>query len=89
MSPELAIEVLQALIWQAVSLSAPILVTAMGIGLSISLVQTVTSIHEQTLSFVPKVAAIAGTVALALPWIVRTLMQFTIMLIERIPDMAR
>ena len=89
MTPEFAVEVVQAMIWQALGIAAPILVTAMVIGLAVSLFQAVTSIHEQTLSFVPKVAGIAGITMLLLPWLLRNLLQFTTVLIQKIPDMAR
>jgi flagellar biosynthesis protein FliQ len=89
MSPEFAVEVVQAMIYQALAIATPILLTAMGIGLAVSLFQAVTSIHEQTLSFVPKVAGIAGIIILLLPWLLRNLMQFTTLLIQKLPDMAR
>ena len=51
MTPEFSIELIKSMIFQAVMLASPILVTATTIGLAVSLFQAVTSIHEQTLSF--------------------------------------
>ena len=58
MNPQFATELLKALMLQAVAIATPILLTAMVIGLAVSLFQSVTSIQEQTLTFVPKIAAI-------------------------------
>jgi len=49
----------------------------------------VTSIHEQTLSFVPKVLGIVVMLIITLPWMLRSTMEFTTMLIEKIPQMVR
>jgi flagellar biosynthesis protein FliQ len=89
MNPELAIEVVKALIVQALNIATPILVTAMMVGLAVSVFQAVTSIHEQTLAFVPKVVGIASVIIITLPWVVRSLMQFTTLLIQKMPEMVR
>jgi len=89
MNPEFAIELLKTMIYQALSLAAPILVTAMVIGLAVSLFQAVTTIHEQTLSFVPKALAVVGVMLLLLPWIVRSLVEFATAVIEKMPQMAQ
>lgn len=89
MTPEFAIEMLKNTVFEAVTLAMPILLAAMVIGLAVSLFQAVTSIHEQTLSFVPKALGIVGVLVVLLPWMVRTAMQFTTLVIERLPQMVR
>jgi flagellar biosynthetic protein FliQ len=89
MNPEFAIELLKTMIYQALTLAAPILVTAMIIGLAVSLFQAVTTIHEQTLTFVPKALAVVGILLLLLPWIVRSLIEFTTAVIEKMPQMVQ
>ena len=89
MNPEFAVELLKSMIYQALMLAAPILLTAMVIGLGVSLFQTVTSIHEQTLTFVPKALAVVGILILLLPWIVRSLTEFTTAIIQKIPQMVQ
>jgi flagellar biosynthetic protein FliQ len=89
MNPEFAIELLKTMIYQALAIAAPILVTAMVIGLAISLFQAVTTIHEQTLTFVPKALAVLAVILLLLPWIVRSLTEFTTAVIEKIPQMVQ
>ena len=88
MNSEFAVELMKVLIYQAVTLAAPILITAMVVGLGVSLFQAVTSIHEQTLTFVPKALAIVGVIVVLLPWMLRTLIEFTAAVIERMGSMA-
>jgi flagellar biosynthetic protein FliQ len=89
MNPEFAVELLKTMIYQALAISAPILITAMIIGLCISLFQAVTTISEQTLTFVPKALAVIGILLLLLPWIVRSLIEFTTSVIQKMPQMVQ
>src|SRR5208283_5679356 len=86
MNAAVAADLLKTLILEAVTLATPILLTAMAIGLAISLFQSVTSIQEQTLTFVPKVLAIIGLLIVLMPWILRTLIEFTTAMIEKMPQ---
>ena len=88
MNPEFATEVIKTMMFQAIALAAPMLVTGMVVGLAISLFQAVTTIHEQTLAFVPKALAIVCVIVLLLPWMLRTLIEFTTALIEKMPQMV-
>jgi flagellar biosynthetic protein FliQ len=89
MTPEFAIELIKNMMLQAVSLAGPILVTAMAVGLAVSLFQAVTSINEQTLSFVPKTLAVVGVIVVLLPWSARSLIEFTTAVIEKLPQMTQ
>jgi flagellar biosynthesis protein FliQ len=89
MNPEFAAELLKGLMVQAVALATPILLTAMVVGLAISLFQSVTSIQEQTLTFVPKALAIVGLLVVLMPWMLRTVMEFATAMIEKMPQMVR
>jgi flagellar biosynthetic protein FliQ len=88
MNAEFAVELIKTMMFQAVALAAPILLTAMVVGLAISLFQAVTTIHEQTLTFVPKALAVVGILVLLLPWVVRSLIEFTTAVIEKLPQMV-
>jgi flagellar biosynthesis protein FliQ len=88
MNPEFAVELLKTVIFEAILLAAPFLGMAMLAGLVISLFQAVTSINEQTLSFVPKALCVLGVLLLLLPWLIRQLVGFTSGIIEKIPQMA-
>jgi len=89
MNPEFAIELLKNMMFQALALAAPFLITAMVVGLAVSLFQAVTTIHEQTLAFVPKALAVVAVLLLLLPWIVRSLVEFATAVIEKIPQMVQ
>ncbi len=81
------------IIYNGVILTLLISMPAVGIGLIvgfiISLFQAVTQIQEQTLTFVPKVIAVLGIVAVTSPWIASLLIDFTVTLWSNIPLMAR
>jgi flagellar biosynthesis protein FliQ len=89
MNAEFAIELLKNMIYQSLTIAAPILITAMVIGLAISLFQAVTTIHEQTLTFVPKALGVIGILLLLMPWIVRSLVEFTTSIIQKMPQMVQ
>jgi flagellar biosynthesis protein FliQ len=89
MNPEFAAEVIKAVMFQAVSLASPILLAAMTVGLCISLFQSVTSIQEQTLTFVPKALCIVGLLVVLMPWMLRSLMEFTVAMIQKMPQMTQ
>ena len=83
-----AAEILKMMIFQAVALAAPFLVTAMVIGLAVSLFQAVTSIHEQTLTFVPKALGVISVLLLLLPWMIQNMVEFTTAVIQKMPQMV-
>jgi flagellar biosynthetic protein FliQ len=63
-------------------IAAPLLLIGMILGLVISLFQSVTSIQDQTLTFVPKILAIIVAAILLLPWIVATIGQFAVEMMQ-------
>ncbi len=58
-------------------LSLPVLAVGMVVGFVVSLLQAVTQIQEQTLSFIPKILAVAATLFLTLPWMLNVLVDYT------------
>ncbi len=70
---ESIIDVAHNLLWTCLVLSLPTLMTALVVGVVVSLMQTVTSIQEMTLTFVPKLAAVIAVVAMAMPWLIDTI----------------
>lgn len=69
-------------------IAAPMLLIGLGVGLIISIFQATTSIQEQTLTFVPKIAAILAALVLFGPWIFTSLVQFTRQLFNTIPALS-
>lgn len=63
-------------LWLVVVTSAPVVLTALGVGLLVSLLQAASQIQEFTLSFVPKILAVLLVLGLAAPWIGEQLLRF-------------
>jgi len=87
-SVEFAVEIYREMLRTAALVALPILGTAMLVGLAVSLLQKITSIQEQTLTFVPKLAAIAIVVGVALPWILGEMMGFLSLILTTAPGLA-
>ena len=76
MYDESAVYIVRDTLIIALMISAPILLAGVIVGLLVSLVQSVTSIQDQTLTFVPKIAVMVIVAAVLLPWIVLKLVEF-------------
>ena len=76
-------------IQQVLMIAAPLLLSALIVGLVVAIIQATTSIQEQTLTFVPKVFTILLMLALLGGWMFTSLGEYTRDLFMRIPDMAR
>lgn len=81
------LDLVTSALWVATQISAPILVTAVAVGVIMGLLQSVTQIQEQTLAFVPKFAAVGVVIAITGGWMLRTITEFTAELLARIPDL--
>lgn len=68
--------------------SAPMLAFGLIVGLAISLLQAVTQIHEMTLTFIPKILAVAMALLIFLPWMINLIVDFTARLFGSIPGLA-
>ena len=88
MSPDFSVEILKSMMTHIVMIAAPLLLLGMAVGLTISLFQAVTSLQEQTLAFAPKALAVTGLLFLILPWVVRTLVDYTTEIFNKLPLMA-
>ncbi len=89
MSPDFSVEILKSMMTHIVMVAAPLLLLGMAVGLTISLFQAVTSLQEQTLAFAPKALAVTGLLFLILPWVVRTLVDYTTEIFNKLPLMAQ
>ncbi len=72
----------------AVMLAGPLLVVALGVGLLVSVLQAVTSIQEQTLTFVPKLFAVGIAFLLLLSWMLQAAMRYTTELFRSLPGLV-
>lgn len=88
MSSAIIADIFQDAIFHILILSAPMLLSALIVGLAISIFQATTQIQEQTLSFVPKVLAIFLVLLMAGPWLLSTLMDFTLSIFDQIANVV-
>lgn len=77
MSDEFAIDLIRTTLLIVLTIAAPLLLAGMVIGLIISLFQSVTSIQDQTLTFVPKIIIIVIVAMVLTPWMIELLKTFT------------
>jgi len=77
MNPQLVIEIGRKAILTAGLLALPALATGLVVGLLVSIIQAVTQIHEMTLTFIPKIIAIALALYFFLPWMLRIILNYT------------
>lgn len=89
MTMELAVDIMRNLLQTALILSIPILGTALVVGLTVSFVQSITSLQEQTLTFVPKLVCVSFAIVLSANFILKTLTDFCISMFNLIPTMAQ
>jgi len=66
--------------------ASPMLIAGLIVGVTISIFQTATSIQEQTLTFIPKIMAVVISLILFLPWMMQTLLDFSVELLTNIPN---
>ncbi len=88
MSPTMAIDLAREALVMTIVVGGPMLGVGLIVGLLVSIVQTATSIQEQTLTFVPKVLAMLVSIVIFGPWMIRELSDYTIRLIMRMAEMA-
>jgi len=78
MGPDQTVEIMRRVLIEAMMLSAPLLVTAAVVSLAVSLLQTLTSVQEQTLTAVPRLVVVFVVTLAVLPWMVHRLVSFTV-----------
>jgi flagellar biosynthetic protein FliQ len=75
-------------IYTTLVVSAPMLILALIVGLAISILQAITQLHEMTLTFIPKIIAVAVALVIFLPWMITTIVNYTFQLFSMIPGIA-
>ncbi len=88
MDPDLVLTVGQQAMQVMVLLAAPLLGSALLVGLLIGMLQAATQINELTLSFIPKLMAVAAVLMVGGPWMLRLIVDYTRQLIESLPTLV-
>jgi flagellar biosynthetic protein FliQ len=87
MTPETVMTIGQHALGMTMLLAAPLLLVALAVGLLVGIFQAATQINEMTLSFIPKLVAMAATLLIAGPWMLSQLIGYTRQLITSIPSL--
>lgn len=87
MNPDSVIDIGQAALVLGAKLCAPLLITALVVGFTISLLQSITQVQEMTISFVPKLIAVGIALLVCGHWMMAELVAFTNELFARIPGL--
>lgn len=87
MTPETVLDVGREALWVIALLSAPLLLSALAVGLIVGMIQAATQIQEMTLTFIPKLIVLALALLMAGSWMLGVLTDFSITLIQNIPDL--
>ena len=87
MTPETVTTIGHQALWVTILIAAPLLLSALGVGLLVGMFQAATQINEMTLSFIPKLLVLVTALTVAGPWMLKVIMTFTRQLIEQIPSL--
>lgn len=89
MNQTMVLELCRSILVTAITVSAPILLVGMVIGILVSLFQAVTTVHEQTMAQIPRMFAVGATTLFLLPWIIRVLVGYSVPLFQSLPQFAK
>jgi flagellar biosynthetic protein FliQ len=78
MSPDQTVQLMRQMLIEAMLLSAPLLIAAASISLIVSLLQTLTSVQEQTLTAVPRLVGVFVVAMVTMPWMIHRLVSYTL-----------
>ena len=76
MNPDIVVQIISNALFCVIKTAAPVLLVSLCVGLIISIFQTITSIQEQTLTFVPKLLLVFGTMMLIGHWMIDNMINF-------------
>ncbi len=88
MNPQFVLALGREAIILTLMVSAPMLAAGLIVGLMISILQAVTQIHEMTLTFIPKIVAVALALLIFLSWMINLVVDFTVRVLNSIPAIA-
>lgn len=88
MTDATVLDIMQKALILMITISAPILGFGLVVGLIVSIFQAATQIHEMSLTFIPKILAIAAALAIFGPWMLHQVLSFTTGLLESIPTLV-
>ncbi|MCL4864989.1 MAG: flagellar biosynthesis protein FliQ [Gemmatimonadales bacterium] len=88
MNSSVVVELLQRALTTVLTVGGPLLLAALVVGVVVSLLQAVTQVQEQSLTFIPKLVVVALVFMVTLPWMMRSMVSFTVQLLRGLPGMV-
>lgn len=88
MTPETVLEIARDALWVVLLASGPVMLSGLAVGLMIALFQALTTIQEMTLTFVPKIIVIFMAIVVFLPFMMTTVIEYSLTLFDRITVMG-
>jgi len=82
------VELLQRALSTVLTVGGPLLLAALVVGVVVSLLQAVTQVQEQSLTFIPKLVVVALAFMVTLPWMMRSMVSFTVQLLRGLPGLV-
>ncbi len=87
MTPEQVTTIGQQALWTTMLIAAPMLLSALAVGLLVGIFQAATQINEMTMSFIPKLLVLVGALILGGPWMLSVIVSYTQHIFEQIPTL--
>lgn len=88
MTPDTVMSMTHIALRVALSMAGPLLITALIIGLVVSIFQAATQVNEMTLSFIPKLLGVAAVLVLLGPWLITTMVDYMRTILTQIPTLV-
>lgn len=88
MNGQLAVDLVRQAVMLSLAVAAPLLATALVVGIVVSLIQAVTQLQEQTLTFIPKLLTISLVFVLTLPWALTRLVEYLAGVLRSLPTLV-
>lgn len=87
MTPETVTTIGQQALWVTMMIAAPMLLSALAVGLLVGMFQAATQINEMTMSFIPKLLVLVAALVVAGPWMLSVISNYTVQLYAQIPSL--
>lgn len=87
MTPEMVTTIGQQALWVTMLIAAPLLLSALAVGLLVGMFQAATQINEMTMSFIPKLLVVVAALVIAGPWMLGVIVNYTQDLMAQIPSL--
>lgn len=87
MTPEMVTTIGQQALWVTMLISAPLLLSALAVGLLVGMFQAATQINEMTMSFIPKLLVLVAALVIAGHWMLSVIVNYTTQLFGQIPSL--